>query len=446
MGQAQFWKKYYHSGNLTEDDFIQRVYILEREDCSINADMFFLLDGSGSISKDNFQSMRLFVKKFVDTLNIGPENNQVGMIVFGNEADVAFHLATYNNTNDVVDAIMKYPYPNDAFTNTADALCKLINGFSDENGARASSASVFRFAIVLTDGKSNQKSADCNNWNTTQAADAVHRLDPPVLVYVIGVTDSHNLEELETIASPPNPVSKLDSFSYWNLQVVGEEYVEELCMRASIPIDIGHDMNGALDQNETVRYNLQIPVIGVTVEVCVSAGRIVLYGSASDHNPNSAFYEFFLQVVYEDDTEVCDHTFYKPDTLPPTSSSDIHDQRVLRSEPMTLYLSVVGKDKENSFIHLNFTAGDVYPVKPTPTVVYPVNNNTSSTRFKFEFIIAGGSGLFVLVSIVIVGVVCGYAVHRYKKKKTIQKKEDEYSLLPNSPDYVEFDEEKKVAE
>ena len=193
--------------------------------------MFFLLDGSGSISKDNFQSMRLFVKKFVDTLNIGPENNQVGMIVFGNEADVAFHLATYNNTNDVVDAIMKYPYPNDAFTNTADALCKLINGFSDENGARASSASVFRFAIVLTDGKSNQKSADCNNWNTTQAADAVHRLDPPVLVYVIGVTDSHNLEELETIASPPNPVSKLDSFSYWNLQVVGEEYVEELCMR-----------------------------------------------------------------------------------------------------------------------------------------------------------------------------------------------------------------------
>ena len=30
-GQAQFWKKYYHSGNVTEDDFIQRVYILERE-------------------------------------------------------------------------------------------------------------------------------------------------------------------------------------------------------------------------------------------------------------------------------------------------------------------------------------------------------------------------------------------------------------------------------
>ena len=198
--------------------------------CSINADIFFLLDGSGSI---NFQSMRLFVKKFVDTLIIGPEDNQVGMIVFGNNANVAFTLATYNNSNDVVEAIMKYPYPNDAFTNTADALCKLISGFSEENGARTSSASVFRFAIVLTDGKSNRNSPDCNNWNTTQAADAVHQLSPPVLVYVIGVTDSDNTEELETIASSPNAVSTIDSFSYWNLQVVGEVYVEELCMRGT---------------------------------------------------------------------------------------------------------------------------------------------------------------------------------------------------------------------
>ena len=45
----------------------------------------------------------------------------------------------------------------------------------------------------------------------------------------------------------------------------------------------------------------------------------MLYGSASDPNPNSAFYEFFLQVVY-DDSELCYHMFYKYDTLPPTSS------------------------------------------------------------------------------------------------------------------------------
>ena len=120
-------------------------------------------------------------------------------------------------------------------------------------------------------------------------------------------------------------------------------------------------MNGTLDQNETVRYNLQIPVIGVTVEVCASAGRIVVYGSTSDSNPNSAFYEFFLQVVYEDDTEQCDHMFYKSDTLPPTSSLEKRNEGVPQNETMTLYLSVVGKDKENSFVHLKSTAGDTCP-------------------------------------------------------------------------------------
>ena len=76
---------------------------------------------------------------------------------------------------------MKYPYPNDTYTNTADALCKLKSGFSEGNGARTSSGSVFRFVVILTDGKSNLKSSDCNNWTTIQAADAIHHLDPPVL-------------------------------------------------------------------------------------------------------------------------------------------------------------------------------------------------------------------------------------------------------------------------
>ena len=44
------------------------------------------------------------------------------------------------------------------------------------------------------------------------------------------------------------------------------------------------------------------------------------------------------------------------------------------------------------------------------------------------------------------GVVCGYAVHHYKKKKTTYKEDDEYSLLPHSADYVEFDDGEKVTE
>ena len=61
------------------------------------------------------------------------------------------------------------------------------------------------------------------------------------------------------------------------------------------------------------------------------------------------------------------------------------------------------------------------------------------------FIISGSVGLIVLLCMLIAAIVCGCAVHRYKKKKAANKKDDEYSLLPKSPDYVEFDEEQDIA-
>ena len=197
--------------------------------CRVNSDIFFLLDGSGSIDHDSAQNMRSFVKMFVNSLAIGPNDNQVGMIIFGKNAKIVFNLDKYDNATDIVQAIDNYRHPRPDYTNTADGLCKLIRGFSEKNGARVASTSVFRFAIVLTDGKSNQDSSRCNNWTTSQAAHAVHSLDPPVLVYAIGVTGSDNMEELETIASSPNGAKQIDSLSLNILQDVGEEFIGKIC-------------------------------------------------------------------------------------------------------------------------------------------------------------------------------------------------------------------------
>ena len=145
---------------------------------------------------------------------------------------------------------------------------------------------------------------------------------------------------------------------------------------ASIPTHVNDELNGTLDQNETVRYNLQIPVNGVTVEVCADTGHIVVYGSSSVPNPNSAFYEFFLQ-VYGNGPEPCDHVFYEP-TVSPISSSD-HQMLRRETETSRLFLSVIGKAEENTFVHLKTTPGDIYPVNDTGGNVYPVSNNTSKS-------------------------------------------------------------------
>ena len=194
-----------------------------------------MLDGSGSIGTSDFAQVRKFEKDFVKKMVIGPQDNQVGTVVFSDAGSVVFYLNSYDSTNDVLNAIQAIPYHGGS-TNTPDGLCKMVKyGFTEEHGARPTSAAVFRIAIVMTDGRSNEQSSECQ-WDTLQAADAVHRLSPPVLVYVIGVTDNIDRTELEAIASNPKDVTCLDSFNSDILQEAQENHLDEVCDKGTIMI------------------------------------------------------------------------------------------------------------------------------------------------------------------------------------------------------------------
>ena len=187
-----------------------------------------MLDGSGSITSSNFDHVRTFEFDFVRNMEVGPNDNQIGTIMFSYTAQVVFYLNTYHNQSRMLNAIQNIDYPSGG-TNTPDGLCKLIQyGFTEQNGARPPSASVFRVAVVMTDGRSNQESQECH-WNTLQAAEALHKLTPPVLVFVIGVTSSVNQQELEAIASSPKYVTYLESFDSSILQEAQEEHIYAVC-------------------------------------------------------------------------------------------------------------------------------------------------------------------------------------------------------------------------
>ena len=198
----------------------------------MNTDLFFVLDGSGSIGSADFSQVRQFEYDFVSQLDVGPQDNQVGTIIFSSGASVLFNLNTYENKSDILSAIQNIPYPSGS-TNTPDGLCKLVRyGFTEENGARETSAAVFRVAIVMTDGQSNEESTECQ-WDTLQAAEAVHELRPTILVYVIGVTDNVNQQELEAIATSPEYVTYLNSFDRNIIQEAQEEHIYEVCKKGN---------------------------------------------------------------------------------------------------------------------------------------------------------------------------------------------------------------------
>ena len=181
----------------------------------MKSDIIFVLDSSGSIGRDNYENVVDLTYNFTSSLEIGPEKSQIGVIIFSYEADVLFNLTTYQ-------AIQSIPYLTGG-TNTSGALRAVI-GDSGFPVARLDDPTVFRLAIVLTDGRSNRDAHD-----TIPAAKALHEFTPSILVYVIGVTDDVNFEELNAIATAPEFVTHLDSFDSGLLDGTQQQFAYQIC-------------------------------------------------------------------------------------------------------------------------------------------------------------------------------------------------------------------------
>ena len=155
----------------------------------------FLLDSSGSIGESNFELVRQFVLDVSRIFRIGPRNTQIGVIIFSDSSQVIFNLNRHQDRQSLERAIRRIPYLAGA-TDTAEGLRDLLNGFSAASGVRLLSEAVPRVAIVLTDGHSDIPTL------TERAALAV--LAAGIQVYAVGVGESFNMEELQTIASHPD--------------------------------------------------------------------------------------------------------------------------------------------------------------------------------------------------------------------------------------------------
>ena len=185
-----------------------------------------MLDVSTSIGSENFTKVKQFVINFVENIDIGPNDTQVGTIIFNEDAYISFKLDANNDEKSLLAAINNIDYLTN-FTNVEDALCRLTEGFQEENGGRNLSHGVFRIAIVLTDGKSNQDHSVCG-WDTIEeAAEAVHKLG--VLVYVIAV-GHFNYSELKKIASEvPGSITYLSNFDY--LEGEQDMRLDDMCKK-----------------------------------------------------------------------------------------------------------------------------------------------------------------------------------------------------------------------
>ena len=181
--------------------------------CRVNTDVVFVLDSSGSIGSDNYQTVKDYTYNYTEGLLNGNTNSRVGIIVYNVTANVAIELdySRGRRQHTLLEEIRNLRYLSGG-TNTPEGLCLL----KDRPWRR--DVSVLRIAIVLTDGRSNQLSRRCTQENgglgtVASTAEEVHSLEPPVTVFAVGVAN-YVLEELQTIATSSQLVDTLESFDY----------------------------------------------------------------------------------------------------------------------------------------------------------------------------------------------------------------------------------------
>eukprot|EP00105_Crassostrea_gigas_P044752 XP_019928900.1 PREDICTED: uncharacterized protein LOC105343303 [Crassostrea gigas] len=201
------------------------------------ADILFLLDSSRSEGSTNFQTQKDFVSKFVNFLNIGPNDVQVTVGSFSTAAYSFFNLNTYHNKANLLHAISQIPY-RPGGTNTFYALDMAEHySFTPRHGDRSNAPNI---VYVMTDGQSSSHS-----WTHNAAQ---HLKNSGVKVFVIGVGHV-SIDELIDMATDHEHVFTVDSFS--NLpsiqHLVEATYCDVLVGRVCIDkVDYCHEYSKTL--------------------------------------------------------------------------------------------------------------------------------------------------------------------------------------------------------
>lgn len=158
--------------------------------CRAPADVVFALDGSGSIGADVFLKYVDFLRAVVNGLS---DSTQIGALIFSDSQRILFQLNTFNNKQNIIDALYAY-YPGGT-TNTAGAIETVRQVmFTTANGDRSN---VPNFLIIVTDGGSNDPNATLLQASLTKNANIT------ILSVGVGSSSDVNVNELEGMSSYP---------------------------------------------------------------------------------------------------------------------------------------------------------------------------------------------------------------------------------------------------
>uniref|UniRef100_A0A3Q4H2H9 Integrin alpha-M-like n=1 Tax=Neolamprologus brichardi TaxID=32507 RepID=A0A3Q4H2H9_NEOBR len=185
------------------------------QECPSQVDIAFLLDGSGSVSTFDFQTMKKFVKNLIQSFFT------FSISQFSTSPQVHFYFKEFFSSGSVkvdIDGIRQLG----GYTYTAKAIRHVVNiVFTPQ---RLSRQNVKKVLIVITDGESNDRH---DLGNAAQLAE-----NKNIVRFVIGVgnafTKSEAKKELHTIASSPSSKHVFQVENFNALEIIRQTLQEKI--------------------------------------------------------------------------------------------------------------------------------------------------------------------------------------------------------------------------
>uniref|UniRef100_A0A8C3YQQ3 VWFA domain-containing protein n=1 Tax=Catagonus wagneri TaxID=51154 RepID=A0A8C3YQQ3_9CETA len=172
------------------------------------ADIYFLIDGSGSIQHNDFLEMKVFMNEVIKMFHIGPDRVQFGVVQYSDEINSQFPLNQHPSVARLKVAIDGIQQKGGG-TMTGQALGNMVKIFAD-----TARSNVPWYLIIITDGQSMDPVAE--------AAEALR--GDGVTIYAVGVRDANTVELREIAEDRMFFVHDFDS-----LKAIQQEVVQDIC-------------------------------------------------------------------------------------------------------------------------------------------------------------------------------------------------------------------------
>jgi Ca2+-binding EF-hand superfamily protein/PAS domain-containing protein len=239
--------------------------------CVAKIDLVFVMDSSGSIGYSNYQTMLSFAQLTVAKLEIGPNNVQVGFLVYSLTPEYTsrrrrrymrrrnydwdysnyhtfwqFKFGDYTNHEDMSSAIGSSRYLS-ATTFTGEAIRLAYEELFDTSStsqARCVSSGVSKMMVILTDGYAT----DFSNWNVESSTSycgvdgtnyATVAKAKGASIFALGVS-GYDPAQINGLASDPDSKYARQEGSFSTLMATSfvETLIDGIC---STPVSTGDD-------------------------------------------------------------------------------------------------------------------------------------------------------------------------------------------------------------